>query len=60
MDREVVAAFGPARKVIETDDEFVLVGHQNAAGEFPEERFPKLGHRIEVTETALLVIAETV
>lgn len=55
---EVIARFGCAARIIETEDEIIFVGHQNAAGEFPEKRFPKAGHWVERNNNEILILKE--
>lgn len=56
---KVIAIFGFARTIIETDNEIIVVGHQNAGGEYPEERFSKKDHFIEKTKAEFVIHRRT-
>jgi hypothetical protein len=54
----VVARFGYASRVTETDEEIIVHGHQNAGGECPEERFAKPEHRMERNDEEVRIIKD--
>jgi hypothetical protein len=49
MKWQLVGEFSALRRVTETDAEIVIEGHCGVA-EVEEERFPKAGHKVEVTD----------